>query len=174
MGKLILFKPEKGERNMYDSSNKSNLVEVAKLILYFANNTTTKLYKTKLNKLLFYTQFLYYKEFKERLIGDDFICDYHGPTIPDLDQYLYDFCNLGFIELSNTGYGTVIIPKLRISSKDYNKREKYVLEKILKKFDKFTSTEISDYSHKESLWIKTQIKDVINIERVNELNDLQI
>lgn len=174
MGKIIYLNEKNGGKIMYDENDSKNLVEVVKLILYFANNTTTKLYKTKLNKLLFYVQFLYYKRFKERLIKDDFIRDFHGPTIQDLDDYLNSFEKLGFIELSSTNYGTVIYPMIRIGKEGYTENEKEVLNKVLKKFDKVTSTQISDYSHREKLWFNTEMKEIISIERANELNDLHI
>lgn len=174
MGKVIYLYEKNGGNGMYDENDEKNIVEVVKLILYFANNTTTKLYKTKLNKLLFYVQFLYYKTFKERLIKDDFICDYHGPTIPDLDYYLNSFEQLGFIELDTTNYGTVIYPKQKLAKDDYTDNERDVLKKVLKTFDKVTATEISDYSHKETLWSNTALKEIISVERANELNDLRI
>ena len=54
MGKVIYI--EKFNNN---GGKKMNLKTFAKLVLFFANNTKTRLYKTKLNKLLFYTQFLF-------------------------------------------------------------------------------------------------------------------
>lgn len=174
MGKVVYLSKKNGGNSMYDENDKKNTGKVVKIILYFANNTTTKLYKTKLNKLLFYVQFLYYKTFKERLIRDDFICDYHGPTIPDLDYYLNSFDELGFIELHTTNYGTVIYPKIIIAKDDYTDNERDILKKVLKTFDKVTATEISDYSHKETLWFNTNMKEIISVERANELNDLRI
>lgn len=159
---------------MYDREDEKNLIDVLKIVLYFANSTSKKLYKTKLNKLLFYSQFLYYKIFKQRLIKDDFIRDYHGPTIPDLDQYLMLFSDLGFIELNATAYGTVIIPKVNINGSEYDERELDILKRILYKFDTYTASDISDYSHKEPLWEEASLKSVINVEEAYRLNDLQV
>ena len=46
-----------------------NLINISKMVLYFANHTSTKLYQTKLNKLLFYAQFLHFKKFNIILTG---------------------------------------------------------------------------------------------------------
>jgi hypothetical protein len=59
-----------------------------------------------------------------------------------------------------------------IGKDEYTDEEKEVLKRVLKKFDKFTATEISIYSHNEKLWKHSEIKCKIDIERASELNDL--
>lgn len=157
---------------MDEHSKLDNLLELAKLILYFANNSTEKLYKTKLQKLLFYTQFLYYKLYTEKLIEDDFISDYYGPSIVDLDEYLDILEAAGIIKLCNTNYGVTIVPKILLSKDDYNTEEKDVLKRVLKKFDKLTATEMSLSSYDEQFWSKGNIQGIIEIERAIELHDL--
>jgi uncharacterized phage-associated protein len=157
---------------MSEDKKLDNMFNLAKIILYFANYTGDNLYKTKLQKLLFYTQFLYYKTYSLRLLEDDFICDYYGPVIENLDEYLNIFCQSGFIRLANTNYGTIITPRIVIGKEEYTEEEKEILKRVLKKFDKFTATEISIYSHNEKLWKRGEIKCKIDIERAAELNDL--
>ncbi|MCK4260417.1 MAG: DUF4065 domain-containing protein [Halanaerobiales bacterium] len=67
---------------------KKVVLQFAKIVLFFSNNSSMRLYKTKLNKLLFYSQFLFYKKYNERLFEGDFICDYYGPVLEDLDYFL--------------------------------------------------------------------------------------
>ncbi|MCK4260416.1 MAG: hypothetical protein KAX49_15675 [Halanaerobiales bacterium] len=43
---------------------------------------------------------------------------------------------------------------------------------ILNKFDMYTSRQISNYSHKENLWKSTCLKDIINLDRAKELNEI--
>lgn len=157
---------------MDENKKHDNLLEIAKLVLYFANNSTEKLYKTKLQKLLFYAQFLYYKQYTEKLIEDDFISDYFGPAIVDLDEYLDIFEAAGLIKLCNTNYGVSIIPKIVLSKDDYSAEEKEVLKRVQKKFDKYTATEISSYSYDEQFWNEGNIQGIIGIERAIELHDL--
>ena len=44
------------------SEEKKSKLNLLKYTLFFANKSKKNLYKTKLNKLLFYTQFIYYKK----------------------------------------------------------------------------------------------------------------
>lgn len=147
-----------------------NMFSLLKTILYYCNKSSQKLYKTKLNKLLFYTQFLHYKNHDEQLLNGNFICDHYGPVLENLDEYLSLFERAGFISLKNTRYGKVIESNVAIDKKDYSDKERKTMQKVLNKFDNYTSREISDYSHEESLWENTELKDVIDIERAYELN----
>lgn len=169
MGKIINFRDVNKMKLM--SKEKISKFNLIKYILFFANNTKRDLYKTKLNKLLFYTQFLYYKDNKERLLQDEFICDYHGPTISKLDLYLDDFEKSNFISKKKTEFGNVIIPRVVLKDEEYSAEELKVLYKVLNKFDSYTSARISEYSHKEKLWDEKNIKEVISIERAKELNE---
>ena len=126
-----------------------------------------------MHKLLFYTQFLYYKIYHKRLLQDDFVCDYYGPIIPDLDYYLRLLESVSIVRLANTGYGTVISARMKLNEKEYAQEELAILKKVYSKFDKFSASEISDYSHEETLWSNTMLKQVIDIDRAFELRDLQ-
>lgn len=172
MGKIIKFNKNNEVYRMDENKKLDNLLKLSKLVLYFANNSTEKLYKTKLQKLLFYTQFLYYKLYGEKLIEDDFIHDYFGPTIQDMDEYLDTFESAGLIKLSNTNYGVSITPKIVLSKDDYSAEEKEVLKRVLKKFDKLTAAEILSYSNDEQIWNEKNIQGIIEIERALELHDL--
>lgn len=172
MGKIIELRSRR--RDMIEieyTKNKEATLNLAKSVLFFANNTSEKLYKTKLNKLLFYTQFLYFKIYKEQLLDFSFIKDYHGPAMKQLDEYLDMFSKFKFIMLEKSGYGVVIQPNIILSRECYLPFEIKIMDKVLHKFDKFTAHEISEYSHREPLWKNTILKEKIDISRACELND---
>lgn len=168
MGDIIFLNREEG----ISLSQKKRMAQLLKVIVYFSNHSYKKIYKTKLNKLLFYSQFLYYKEYGQSLIDYQFIRDFHGPTIAELDQLLQKYKEINAIELENTKFGTIINSKINLNEHTmYTENEREILEKVIHKFKDHTSGEISDYSHKESLWMNTPHKAVIAIERANELNE---
>lgn len=148
-----------------------NIKELAKVIVYFANNTRKTLYKTKANKLLFYTQFLFYKEYKKDLLGMTFICDYYGPTINELDDYLCILESKKIISINQNGYGKYINAKINLKKSAYTEKELYVLQKVATKFKNYSSSEISEYSHKEKLWKDALLKEVIPLEKAQELSE---
>lgn len=168
MGEIIYLKRDEGISLL----QKKRMAQLLKVIVYFSNHSHKKIYKTKLNKLLFYSQFLYYKEYGEKLIDYNFIRDFHGPTIDELDELLIKYEEINAIELKNTQFGTVINSKINLNEYTiYTEKERDILERVIIKFKDHTSATISDYSHKESLWLNTPHKEVISIERANELNE---
>ena len=154
------------------SEERKSKLNLLKYILFFANKSKKNLYKTKLNKLLFYTQFIYYKKYKERLLIDDFICDFYGPAIENIDSYLIEFESKKFIRLLHSQFGNIIMPEVVLNDESYEEKELDILYSVLKKFDKFTSAQISEYSHNELLWSEDHIKEVIDIERAEELKNI--
>ena len=148
-----------------------DLQKFAKLVLYFANNTKTRLYKTKLKKLLFYAQFLFYKNFREDLLKTEFVCDYFGPVIEDIDYRLNEIERMGLIEFKNTAYGKYVEAEYDLAENNYTREELLILNRVAKKFDNFSASEISEYSHKEPLWIEAGLKEVIPLELADRLNE---
>lgn len=171
MNKVIYLNNYK-KKGIIMSEERTSKLNLLKYILFFANKSKKNLYKTKLNKLLFYTQFIYYKKYKERLLRDDFICDFYGPAIENIDYYLSEFESKKFIERLNSQFGTIIMPEVVLDDEAYEEKELDVLYAVLNKFDKFTSAQISEYSHKESLWSEKHIKEIIDIERAEELKNI--
>ena len=151
---------------------REELFELSKLISFFANKSKGNLYRTKLNKLLFYAQFLYLKEYKgEMLLHYNFVKDYHGPVLEDMDKLLVFLKSASIIELYETKYGLTIKPKFELEESLYTSRELKILNKVQEKFKDYTASEISEYSHKEKLWANTELKQVIDVNRANELNE---
>ncbi len=168
MGKVISFNNNRIGRGKQKMDNR---VRLAKYVLFFANNMNSNLYKTKLNKLLFYTQFLFYKRYGEALLENDFIKDYYGPVLGELDSYIEEFSEAKLIATKRTMYGTVIAPKVKLNAESYTERELAVLNEVCDYFDSYSSTRISDYSHREPLWKETELKDVIPIGEAYKLDD---
>lgn len=181
LGKIIYLNKRKGVFNMeclapskqYDEFSNATLIQLAKVILYFTRYSSKNVYKTKLNKLLFYTQFLYYKIYRYRLIDTEFIKDYYGPVLNKLDDKLDILKNANLIKLHKDPFGEVVLPSILLKQDAYSEEELEVLETVRKQFDNYSSRQISQYSHEESLWIETDLKDIIEIERATELRDFR-
>ena len=169
MGKVIFLTEDKGGCSMSVSSlevkkTTKKAVDIAKIILFFANESTYKLYKTKLNKLLFYVQFLYYKKYEEELLNEVFLRDHYGPVLDNLDQYLDILKRANLIELKRNIYGTIVEPLEQLPSTEYDPKELKVLKKVQEQFDSYTAKGISEYSHLEDVWINTPQKNILDIK----------
>ena len=72
--------------------------------------------------------------------------------------------NKELIDIDNTGYGTIIIPKKRFMESNYTEEELKVLSEVTKEFDVYNCQQITEYSHKEDLWKNSTLKDEIKVE----------
>lgn len=160
--------------NLYTPTNLNteNLLMICKLTLYFANNMDLKLYKTKLHKLLFYTEFLYAKEYHQSLLNEKFIKHYYGPVLTGLDEYLKIINDTSMLTLETTNLGTYINPCKNIPLDSFDKEIQIILLKIVGKFKSFTSSEISDYSHLEPLWTEKDYEEEISYQEAYKLRGL--
>lgn len=170
MGKLIKFRMRKYKNEIQRERN--NMKEFIKLVVYLANNCKKEIYRTKLNKLLFYTQFLYYKDNQERLLEDDFYYDYFGPVLLDLDEKLEKLKNAKIITLVDDDYGTIVEANVRIDNELYDEDERKVLDKVIRKFDTWSSKKVSNYSHEEEFWGNYKKGAVIDIDNALTLRDV--
>lgn len=126
------------------------------LILYFAECLAP--YKTKLNKLLFYSDFDHFRGFAQSITGLKYVAIPHGP-VPNHYEYLFEaLVEEGIIrkEYSVTGYGEVeqILSsgKLKFDESLFSASELNSLRYIAEKFNELSATDIAEISHQEPAW----------------------
>lgn len=172
MGKVIVFN---GGKNMNNNmKNNNSLKKLTEVILFFLNRSPRLIYRTKLNKLLFYAQFQTYKLEKQKLFDYEFVKDYYGPVLKNLDSYLSEIQSKGIISLNYRGYGTAVVPKIKVNNSSLTPEELSVLELISNRFEKYSSKEISDYSHQEILWTKNELGQEIRLNEATLLRELMV
>lgn len=153
-----LFDDDK--ENINNGFNKFNINKVIQVISFFANNITM-LSKTKLNKLLFYSDFSYFYEYTTSITGMTYIHDHYGP-VPKKSEILYGLLSdeekIRWHLFPNE-QGEFITCDEEIT--ELNEDELEVLNKVLLKFKNDNAQTISNKSHEEKAWIETRLKQVI-------------
>jgi len=128
------------------------------VILYLAEYSQP--YKTKLNKLLFYTDFDHFRGFAQSITGLKYVAIPHGP-VPNHYEYLFEalveeeiICK----DYALTSYGEVerILPsgKLKFDESLFSASELNSLRYIAEKFKETSAGDIAEISHKEPAWIE--------------------
>lgn len=147
-----------------------------KLIQYFSNNENRGVLKTKLMKLLWYSDFLMYKKFKKSITGLTYSCYPFGP-VPYKHNFLIGYANKeNFINIkeeeSANGYTRInIISNENIDlSSNFTQEEKEVIEHVANTFANYSSKDISDFSHEEDAWKETPEREVISYKYAEKLN----
>ncbi|WP_334329684.1 type II TA system antitoxin MqsA family protein [Companilactobacillus sp. HBUAS59699] len=169
--KAYLLSNENNHPNINDGFTKFDFNKFKNMVIYFTN-TTKGLSKTRLNKLLFYSDFTFFQQSTTSISGATYIHDHYGPVPNDFEllySVLKDDGIIDFVPFNN-GHGEELRTNKSINSSIFNNDELYVLKKISKKFDGFNANKITEYSHKESAYKETKSKKFISYEYAFDLN----
>ena len=135
------------------------------MVLFFANKST-ELLKTKLMKLLNYSDMVFYKENGISISGLRYAHLPYGPVPDNFDIILGKMAadHLAHIEVVYDGAYEKhqVIPECDVPKGILSDAETEVLNRIYEKFKNFDSVEISDYSHKEKGYNATKTGQIIS------------
>lgn len=137
-------------------------------ILFFCSKTSV--YKTKLNKLLFYSDFLHYKVYGRSITGAYYAKATHGPVLNGLESFL-DILKNDFTSRS-VDFGDYT--GVNYSSRDFDRSvfsdvEFETLLWVNDYFMNFTAKRISEYSHDEKAFQVTAVANAISYKYANDL-----
>jgi uncharacterized phage-associated protein/DNA-binding transcriptional regulator YiaG len=155
---------------------KPDFHKFSEMVFYFSEEL--KPWKTKLNKLLFYTDFTHFKKHGTSLSGVIYRAIPMGP-VPDKYQSIYDYLtNDKIIEVNTTffadgGLGEQFLPA---KDKKFNKNlftegEFAVMSEVVERFRNTSTSDIIEISHQEKAWIENkEDKNVIDYFYAFDLN----
>ncbi|MCH5465053.1 type II TA system antitoxin MqsA family protein [Levilactobacillus tujiorum] len=174
---------EKGINALFANTNYSefsgynafDLKKFSNMVLYFVIKVP-KLTKTKLNKLLFYTDFTHFARSTISMSGVSYARLPHGP-VPDQYSLLYGSMESANLivekEISTGKYDwSYYVPKADFNAKLFSKEELVVMHDILERFKNMNATAISALSHKEDAWIDNDNAELISYDYANSLSVL--
>lgn len=156
--------------SIYSGFKKFDIGKFMAIILFFALNQP-ELYKTKLMKLLWYADMTFFKKNLTSITGMRYIHQKYGPVPNNHSLCLSIIETLGIIELQEQEYGDVVLPKSDKSLLDkLSKSELEVLKSINSRFLYTKAKEISELSHKEKGYQKTELLESISYEYALEMD----
>ena len=131
-------------------------------------------WKTNLNKLLWYSDILHYKKTARGITGLQYVRDQFGPVAKDY-QFLFavlvsrDFEN-EVVEFSDQDFtGEKIKLSHPIDTSVLTEDERATIQAVRKRLIGLRAKEISDLSHKEKAWLETEQKDPITYKYAEDL-----
>lgn len=135
------------------------------MVLFFANKSAGLL-KTKLMKLLNYSDMIFYKENGLSISGLKYAHLPYGPVPDNFDMILGKMAadHIAHIEVFYDGSyeNHQVIPECDVPEGALSDEEIEVLNRIYEKFKNFGSAEISDYSHREKGYNATKTGQIIS------------
>lgn len=162
--------------NEYCGYTQFNYEKLVNMILFFASKIK-RLFKTKLMKLLFYSDFLNFCNNTLSISGLKYIKNYYGPTPVKHELFLgelfekYITYQVEYVKISKEVVEEYefIKPLEKPNMGIFSQEEINSMEKILNTFSHLTSEEITQCSHKEEAWTKPKDKEIISYEYAKNL-----
>lgn len=151
---LIFDSYSRGANNGYAAQSYSKLKNI---ILYFIEKCGDT-FNTKMNKLLFYTDFLSYKTYGHGISGLAYKAIKFGPVPIRWDRVysLMDDIYPEIVEFNSGNCGTKLCSTLSPDYSCFSDEELSILNIVLEKFKDISASDISELSHKEEAWKKYQ------------------
>jgi putative zinc finger/helix-turn-helix YgiT family protein len=169
--RFILFSFSTDEVNEYSGYKKFDMDKFTNAVLYFCKEGVLK---TKLNKLLFYTDFLHFKDYSVSITGAQYAHIPFGPAPHDYDFYYPLFVRQGSLIVEEIEYpngaGDNYTSKKNPDLNVFSENELRVLATVKERFKNYGAGKISNFSHQEKAYKETQNGDIISYLYAKELN----
>ncbi|MES2619683.1 MAG: type II toxin-antitoxin system antitoxin SocA domain-containing protein [Bacteroidota bacterium] len=142
--------------DLYTGYRIPNLERFNQMIAFFAD--AVQPWKTKMNKLLFYSDFLHFKKTAYSISGTRYQAIQMGP-VPINFNTLFEYAansgyaNILITQFSNGGIGEQFTPGAKtFDTSLFNDTELEVLRNVARRFKNTSTQEIIDLSHEEEAW----------------------
>lgn len=130
---------------------------------------------TRLNKLLFYSDFSYFRKAKRGISGIEYVALKYGPLFPNYDNTLRTLEKKGEIRVKNiTSKGKparIILPKksYRPETSSLSAVQLRFLEWVIEKYDHLTTEELVLQSHREDAFWNSHFGESISYDHAHNL-----
>lgn len=175
LGNNCFCMPEEVSKNT--GFRRFDYTKFAAVVLWFCNRLGG-VYITALNKLLFYSDFLHFKENTVSLTGAAYRRMQYGPVLADYEGLL------GLMEGRNlivkeeqyfpngdtTGYRCKRGPSADSVAQDFSTSEIQVLERVAEALGQLKARQVSERSHQETAWLETPERELISYEFAKDLS----
>ena len=138
-------------------------------ILYFIKYCNNQyLHATKLNKLLYYFDFIHFRDHKESATGDIYIHQGYGPVPSRVDEILAELKNDGIIDAAANGYKNGEMINFELKKEDsfdesvFSSDQKKLLKQICDEFGNWSTDKIVVQTHLEAPWFYSKPYEVVD------------
>lgn len=157
------------------NSAKIDVNKYENAILYFVEHCNNKwLGTTKLNKLLYYLDFISYRDRGSSATFDTYRHLDKGPVPKNVVEILQKLKNEGKLEIKEVPYLNGTTTKFNLISKAdtevFDEYEEKLLHEICKVFKDWSTPKIVDQTHLESPWLYSKMFDDVDYEYAYDID----
>lgn len=165
-----------GKQKQQSQIDRKKYINTILYFLTYGNNQF--LGKTKLNKLLYYFDFLTYKQSNSSATGDSYVHLDYGPVPENIDEILVEMKSKGLIDvetviLSNNGEKQKFTPNREPDKSVFSKDELELLDKLVDKFEMWPTDKIVDQTHLEAPWFYSEPYERVSYDYANDIDILE-
>ena len=153
-----------------------DLEKLENVILYLAKHLDGVL-KTKLNKLLWYCDFLHFKETSVSITGAQYMHYQYGPVPKHYELVTGIMESEGLLDKNEVGFNTEegivgeqFTALVEPNEDMFSETELRVMRFVIDTFRTYTATRVMNQSHQETAYRKSGDRDVISYEHAKELS----
>jgi len=157
----------------FNGYKKLDLAKFYNMVLFFCRNG---IWKTKLNKLLFYADFKHFKEYAVPITGARYAHIPFGPVPDNYEIYFASLLTRGALqvqeELFSDGHvGEKLKTEQRPDISIFSASELRIMASVAERFEAFGAKEIAEYSHQEAGYRDTENGELISYAYAAKLRD---
>jgi len=146
-------------------------------VLYFIKYCNNQyLHATKLNKLLYYLDFIYFRDHKKSVTGDVYTHKEYGPVPSHIDEILTVLKNEEIIITEAVDYkdGELIRFELKDSGKldesIFLSEQKNLLKQICDEFNNWSTEKIVAQTHLEAPWFYSKPYEIVDYAYARDID----
>ncbi len=172
--KSLLETELRHDEDILNGFRKFEIDRVENLISYIADKTDN-LYKTSLNKYLWFMDFENFNENVRSLTGLRYVKQKYGPVIEKkgYEEIINLLDDKFYVEETEDVYNNStkakIISKKNYDMSIYSKDEMEVINAVIEKLKSMSCSEISEKSHEEDGWLENDINCIISYDYAEDL-----
>lgn len=161
------------DENIFNGFQKLNLSKLFNAVLFFARDGGV--FKSKLNKLLFYSDFKHFKEYTLSITGLKYAHLPYGPVPDNYAIYYATMASKDLIKFIEEPFNNYIGEKI-ISSREpdlnvFSASELRVLASVSERCKEYTAAKIQELSHEETGYQQTSDGEIISYEYAGKLRN---
>ena len=165
--------PTANEETVFTGYRAFSLEKMAAMVSYFASRTSD-LYKTKLNKLLFYADFINYHLNGHSISGSRYVHLPYGPVPEGYEETLETLNHYGVIDVSKQNSADLITGGDNSANDFLNAEERRSLDWVLESFGSMSASQLTEMSHRERAYKNTRTGEEIAYEYAKFLAKLPV
>ncbi len=151
------------EATVFTGYRAFSLEKMAAMVSYLASRTSD-LYKTKLNKLLFYADFANYYLQGSSISGSRYVHLPYGPVPDSYEETLETLNHYGVIDISKLNSAELVRSGENSAPDFLSPEEKRSLDWVLETFGDMSATQLTEISHREKAYKNTRTGEEIAYE----------